>query len=89
MHSLVYMLARTVVTYTLFRSTRGALKFGMNTLGSVPDKLKLWDCPRCENIWSGDPDGEDTCDFCGTKLIPRYYIPHKEDSLEEEILLAS
>jgi hypothetical protein len=89
MHSLVYMLARTVITYTLFRSTRGAMKYGTKTFSRLPDKLKLWDCPRCAKMWSGDPNGEDKCGFCDTKLIARHYIPQNEDALEEEIMLAA
>lgn len=90
MHSLVYMLARTVITYTLFRSTRGAMKYGTNTLTKIPDKLKLWDCPRCAKMWSGDSDGEDKCGFCDTKLVARHYVPqNNSDNLEEEILLAA
>lgn len=84
MHSLLYMLARNICSYVLFRSTRGAMQFGMKQVTCAPSKLKLWNCERCGKMWTGDSDGEDLCGNCGTKLEPKFYIPR--DNEEEGYL---
>ena len=83
MESLVYMLSRTILTYTLFRGTRGVMQYGAATVGKMPDKLKLWECPSCDKLWSGESDEEDTCDYCGDYLIAKHYRPPEHEEEDE------
>lgn len=89
MYPLIYMLSRTVLTFTLFKATRGAASYCFETVERIPEFLRLYECPRCGKWW-GVPDEEDfepTCDNCGTRLKKRfkeYYFDQKKQQKEED-----
>ena len=74
MYPLVYMLSRTVLTYVLFRATRGVAAYCFDTIERIPEYIRLYECPRCGKWWGvqDDEDLEPECDNCGTKLRKKF-----------------
>lgn len=79
MEMFLYMMSKNILTYALFKGTRGALNAGMGYVENSMQIETLWHCPRCYQRWQGKGDelGEDACPFCDTKLkqvnnLPKY-----------------
>ena len=89
MYSFLYMLARTTLTYTLFRTTRGALNYGMKQINSFEQSLKCWRCPNCGRWFSSDRDvpGRIPCPRCNTPMTKKYksYIQEHQTNEAEEV----
>jgi len=69
MEAFLYMISRNILTYTLFRGTRTALKYSFEKMTDNLDVLPIWKCKRCYRIWQGESDEIDRCPRCNGELI--------------------
>ena len=82
------MLSRTVLTYALFRSVRGATAFCFDSIERIPEHMRLYECPRCGKWWSVDDEDDDlTCPYCKTlmkKRFKEYYFDQQRQRTNED-----
>lgn len=74
--SLALMLSRSIITYTLFRSTRAVAKAGYDAIDNHVSAGKASRCLRCGNI----EENTEECIRCGSKQMFKMYKSYEDES---------
>lgn len=68
MGGLGIMVAKSIVSYVMFRSTKAVTKAGIDAFGEMSGSKRLSRCPRCGNI---EVEAEN-CSRCNGKMHKMY-----------------
>jgi ribosomal protein L37E len=81
--SLGGMVAKSIMSYVLFRGTRAVAKAGCDAVESIGSDEKICRCPRCGEF----EIAVDNCSFCGTKMHKMYQEWTPQTRLVDDNLL--
>lgn len=92
---LVSMLARSILSYTIFLASRKIVRTATDSGETLRKNFKLHRCTNCWRLYSGELS---ECDFCGKLVRPLYKIykydyyqpyhgedPNKREGLEKQV----
>lgn len=63
------MLVRSIISYTIFLTSRTIVRTGIGAIENLKLNLKLHRCSNCWRLFSGEIE---ICDFCYKEVAPLY-----------------
>lgn len=74
---MIESVSKSLLTYGIFRLTRGIAKNGMDSFGGLAGKFKATTCEECGRVFAG---GVLTCPVCNVEMEKLYFEYQKPEN---------
>lgn len=80
---MMLMISKTIISYLVTRSVRGALKESIDFCVYYRQRYKIVGCNQCGELWSNNPL---VCGDCGSQSFTKYYNEYSNDQSEKKMI---